>query len=145
MAKRWPAASTISAETIASVSGILMVKVLPSPATLFRSIVPPIFSMLVLTTSIPTPRPLTAVTAAAVEKPGWKMKRCNCASGIASSSPWVARPCASALARMRATSRPRPSSAISMTMWPPSWNAVRVMRPTSGLPAARREAASSSP
>ena len=32
MAKRSPPASTISAETIASVSGILMVKVVPAPA-----------------------------------------------------------------------------------------------------------------
>ena len=32
MAKRSPATSTISAETIASVSGILMVKVVPAPA-----------------------------------------------------------------------------------------------------------------
>ena len=33
MAKRSPPASTISAETIASVSGILMVKLMPSPGT----------------------------------------------------------------------------------------------------------------
>ena len=37
---------------------------------LFRSMVPPIFSILVFTTSMPTPRPDTAVTTVAVEKPG---------------------------------------------------------------------------
>ena len=77
MAKRSPTACTISAETMARVSGILMMKVVPWPATLFRSMVPPIFSMLVFTTSMPTPRPDTAVTTAAVENPARKMKRCN--------------------------------------------------------------------
>ena len=70
IAKRSPAASTISAETMASVSGILMVKVVPSPAADLMSMMPPIWSMLVFTTSMPTPRPETEVTAAAVEKPG---------------------------------------------------------------------------
>ncbi len=69
MAKRSPADSTKSAGTIASVSGILIVSVVPLPNTDFRSIEPPIWSILVLTTSMPTPRPETLVTAAAVEKP----------------------------------------------------------------------------
>ena len=43
------------------------------PGWLARSMVPPMRSTLVLTTSIPTPRPDTAVTAAAGEKPGRKM------------------------------------------------------------------------
>jgi hypothetical protein len=72
MAKRSPAHSTISADTIASVSGILMTKVALAGGDL-SSIVPPIFSMLVFTTSMPTPRPDTLVTLAAVEKPGAKM------------------------------------------------------------------------
>ena len=42
MAKRSPPASTISAETIASVSGILMVKLVPLPCTDCTSMVPPI-------------------------------------------------------------------------------------------------------
>jgi hypothetical protein len=54
---------------MASVSGILMRNVVPRPTWLCTSIVPPIFSMFVFTTSMPTPRPLTFVTAAAVEKP----------------------------------------------------------------------------
>ena len=73
MAKRSPAASTMSAETMASVSGILMVKVVPRPRTDFTSIVPPIWSILARTTSMPMPRPDTLVTLSAVEKPGAKM------------------------------------------------------------------------
>src|ERR1044072_8031246 len=74
IAKRSPAASTISAETMARVSGILMVTELPSPATLLMSMVPPIWSILVRTTSMPTPRPETEVMAAAVGEPGGKEK-----------------------------------------------------------------------
>ena len=73
IAKRSPPASTIKAATIASVSGILMVKLKPTPATDFTSMVPPIWSILLRTTSMPTPRPDTLVTFAAVEKPGAKM------------------------------------------------------------------------
>ena len=40
----------------------------------FRSTVPPICSILLRTTSMPTPRPEMLVTFAAVEKPGMKMK-----------------------------------------------------------------------
>ena len=74
-----------------------MVKVVPWPATLFRSMVPPIFSILVFTTSMPTPRPDTAVTTAAVEKPARKMKRWICASVMPASSASVASPLASDL------------------------------------------------
>ena len=42
----------------------------PRPAWTWTSTVPPIFSMLVFTTSMPTPRPETLVTFSAVEKPG---------------------------------------------------------------------------
>ena len=100
MAKRSPPASTISAETMASVSGILMMKVVPWPSRERMSMVPPMRSMLVFTTSIPTPRPETAVTAAAVEKPGRKMKRWMSRSGIPASSASVARPCASTFWRI---------------------------------------------
>jgi chemotaxis signal transduction protein len=56
IAKRSPPTSTISADTIASVSGILMVNVVPAPGVLFRSMVPPIFSIYVL----PAPNPRLA-------------------------------------------------------------------------------------
>ncbi len=71
IAKRSPPPPTISAETMASVSGILIVKVVPLPAhAVAARSVPPIFSMLVLTTSMPTPRPETAVTARRWRSPG---------------------------------------------------------------------------
>ncbi len=47
----------------------------PLPSWLFNSMVPPIFSILVRTTSMPTPRPETLVTLVAVENPALKM---NC-------------------------------------------------------------------
>ena len=53
---------------------------------------PPIFSMLVLTTSMPTPRPETLVTFAAVEKPGFMMKAWIWLSDMAASSASDARP-----------------------------------------------------
>ncbi len=59
---------------IAKVRGILSLNELPLPNSLSISITPLSFSMLVLTTSIPTPRPETFVTLAAVEKPGLKIK-----------------------------------------------------------------------
>ena len=64
IAKRSPPASTMSAETIASVSGILIVNVVPGPGADFKSTVPPICSMLARTTSMPTPRPEMLVTCA---------------------------------------------------------------------------------
>ncbi len=121
IAKRSPAASTISAETMASVSGILMVTLEPSPATDLMSMVPPIWSILVRTTSMPTPRPDTEVICAAVEKPGAKMNLWIWASVIFSSSASPTRPEASALALIRSVLRPRPLSAMQMMMWPPSW------------------------
>ena len=75
---------TRSAGMIARVSGILILSVVPDPGRFTRSRVPPIFSILVRTTSIPTPRPETLVTFAAVENPGAKMRFvrsrvCSCA------------------------------------------------------------------
>ena len=62
-----------------------MVKLTPSPATDFTSMVPPIWSILLRTTSMPTPRPEMLVTLAAVEKPGAKMNLWICASDSFSS------------------------------------------------------------
>jgi len=76
--------------------------------------------MLVRTTSMPTPRPDTEVTVAAVEKPGAKMNLWICASVIFSRSDSLTRPFWTALALIRSVLRPRPLSAMQMTMWPPS-------------------------
>ena len=99
---------------------------------------PPIDSIFSRTTSMPTPRPETEVTLAAVEKPGANMYRHRTSLDMRASSASVARPSASALARMRSTSRPRPSSVISMVMLPASCDAETRIEPVSGLPAARR-------
>ena len=119
MAKRSPAASTMSAETMASVSGILMVKVVLCAGRRFQ---------------IDRAADLLDIAAhdvhadaaagnaghfAAVEKPGAKMKLQISASDLAARSASLASPSSIALALMRAVSRPRPSSAISMMMWPP--------------------------
>ncbi len=67
---------------MARVSGILILIVVPRPGWLCRSTVPPIFSMFVLTTSMPTPRPETLLTLAAVEKPGRKIRSSASRSAI---------------------------------------------------------------
>jgi hypothetical protein len=54
---------------IARLRGILTLNTVPPPAALRTSTVPPRRSTLARTTSIPTPRPDTAVTVAAVENP----------------------------------------------------------------------------
>ena len=92
----------------------------PSPATDLMSMVPPIWSILVRTTSMPTPRPETLVTAAAVEKPGAKMNLWIWASVIFSSSVSETSPFWSALALIRSVFSPLPLSAMQMMMWPPS-------------------------
>ncbi len=97
-----------------------MMKVVPWPGLLCTSIAPPMRSIFARTTSMPTPRPETAVTAGAVEKPARKMNICTCRSGIAANSAALARPLARAWARIRSTGRPPPSSPTSMMMWPPS-------------------------
>ena len=73
-AKLWLTLRTMSAGIMASVSGMRSRSVVPLPARESISTLPPIFSTLVRTTSMPTPRPLTLVTAAAVEKPGRKIE-----------------------------------------------------------------------
>ena len=106
MAKRSPADSTIKAETIASVRGILMLKRVPWPSTDLTSMVPPISSILARTTSMPMPRPETLVIFWAVEKPGSKMKRWICASDIFSICASLARPRAIAVALIRSVLKP---------------------------------------
>ena len=90
--------------------------------------------MLRRTTSMPTPRPDTSLTASAVEKPGRKIRLWICSSVKAAS--WAIRPRSRAFARMRDLLRPAPSSLTSMMMLPPSWNALSSRIPVSFLPAA---------
>ncbi len=81
--------------------------------------VPPIDSILVRTTSMPTPRPETLVTAAAVENPGrkisWRMS-----AGLIRSTSGGAQAALDGLRGTASVSTPLPSSATSTTTWPPS-------------------------
>ena len=59
---------------MARVSGTLRRKVVPWPGMLRTLMVPLRRSMTALTTSMPTPRPLTSVTSLEVLRPAWKMR-----------------------------------------------------------------------
>jgi len=61
---------------------------------------------------MPTPRPDTLVTVAAVEKPGAKMNLWICCSFSFAAAASVMSRLAIALALIRAVLRPRPSSVI---------------------------------
>ena len=135
----------MSAGTIASVSGTRTRTVVPRPATLWMSTVPLIASMFVRTTSMPTPRPETLVTWAAVEKPGSKMNCSTRSSGSVAAWSALTSPRATALARTASTAIPAPSSATSITTWPLSWKARSRSRPARGLPAAARTSGGSMP
>ena len=100
---------------IASVSGMRKLTVVPSPSTEAMSMTPPSLVMLVLTTSMPTPRPDRLLTSAAVEKPGANTSRTRLLSGIAAISSSVIMPFSTAFRPTRWGSMPRPSSMISTT------------------------------
>ena len=114
---------------MARVSGILTRTVVPWPAVDCTSTVPPIFSTLVFTTSMPTPRPDTLVTFCAVENPGRKIKLKISRSVMRAACSAVITPRSTAFCRMRSTFSPAPSSLISMLTCPPSWKARRIRRP----------------
>ena len=130
---------------MASVSGILIFSVVPTPTLLVTSTVPPIFSTLVLTTSMPTPRPDTFVTFSAVLKPAAKIRLIASRSPMRAAASAVIRPFSTAFRFSRSGSMPAPSSTISMMTWPPSWNDRIDSSPSSGLPAARRRSGVSTP
>ncbi len=106
---------------IASVSGIRMRHVVPVPTVDSTSTEPPMASMFVRTTSIPTPRPDTLVTFAAVEKPGRNSRSSSSDGAIAATSPAVRSPLATAVRPTFSGSIPAPSSVISTTTWPFEW------------------------
>jgi len=81
---------TTSPSMMAIVNGSLIRKVEPDPTAVSISIFPRRRSMLRRTTSMPTPRPETAVTFSAVEKPGAKIRARM--SSRSSSTPGATRP-----------------------------------------------------
>ena len=88
---------------------------------------------------MPTPRPDTCVTVAAVENPGAKMRSMSCRVAHRRERLRPRRRCAPSPPRERvATSIPPPSSVTSMRTCSPSRNARRRIVATAGLPAAAR-------
>ena len=104
---------------------------MPSPGSLRTSMLPPKASAWSLTASSPTPRPEIALTASAVEKPGWVR--------TAVSEP-VRRASASVPSEM-----PRPSSATVTSTMLPRCSARSSRRPRAGLPARSRTSGGSIP
>ena len=100
---------------IASVSGMRILMVVPQPTVLVRSTLPPMRSIEVRTTSIPTPRPETLVTCSAVEKPGRKIRSRTSRGSIRASCSRVTTPRRTATSPMCRGSMPLPSSVISTT------------------------------
>ena len=120
------------------VSGICRLNSVPWPGALVTLMLPPTFSRFWRTTSSPTPRPETLLTTSAVEKPGSKIRLRILSRPIALRSAAVMRPVAMALAAMRSSSSPRPSSEMTMLMVLPDWRAAMASSPISRLPPARR-------
>ena len=136
---------TTSTGRIASVSGSEIEMRVPAPGSELISIRPFSFWMLLLTTSMPTPRPETLDTSSLVEKPGMKIRCSACLSSSALAASMSSSPFSTALRRRTSGLIPRPSSLISMTIWSPAWRADRRTVPLSGLPDARRSSGDSMP
>ena len=117
---------------MASVSGRRMVKREPSPCFVSMCSAPPSFLISLATTSMPTPRPDSVLTAPAVEKPG-SSTSCMMSS---SESCWSARtrPTEMPLSRIALRFMPAPSSETSTTTSEPSRCSAMVMVPLSLLP-----------
>ena len=119
---------TFMPSTIAMVSGIFMVKVVPLPYSLARDTTPPTDSTFFFTTSIPTPRPENSVTSWLVEKPG-SITRPRASFTEYSLSGLVRMPLSLALARSFSGSMPLPSSEMEMTTSLLVWVADRMISP----------------
>lgn len=128
---------------IASVSGNVRRNRVPRPRVVLMLTSPLRLLTARLTTSMPTPRPERSVTCSAVEKPGAKIS-----SWISSGRSFASgetSPRSMARFKMRVSSRPAPSSAISMITLPPWWRAVSDTRPTRALPVRSRASVGSRP
>ena len=113
--------STISVWIIARVSGRRIIKLLPSPSVVRISMLPPNASILVFTTSSPTPRPETSEITSAVEKLGRNKRSMISLSLIISACSSVIVPFVIAFCFTFSTLMPAPSSRTSITTLLPSW------------------------
>ena len=107
---------------MASVSGRRRVISVPWPGWVAMSIVPRRPSIVRLTTSMPTPRPDSAVTSLRGREAGLEDQLIQLGVGQRW-RPAAIRPFSSALARMRLASRPRPSSLTLISTSAPAWRA----------------------
>ena len=105
---------------MAKVRGSLILIVVPLPGKDSISISPPNLSRLVLTTSMPTPRPDTSVIFSAIEKPGINIKYIFSFFDIILARSSVNKPLETAFAASFSPSKPFPSSAISILTCPAS-------------------------
>jgi len=106
---------------------------------------PDSLAMLVLTTSMPTPRPDSSVACSRVLKPGWKIRLTASGGVIDVASSGVTRPRRTPTSRIFTQSIPRPSSSTSITTRLPFWNARSSILPAGALPSALRSPGSSMP
>ena len=130
---------------IARVTGRVIENLVPLPTSVVTSIMPLSLAMLVLTMSMPTPRPETSLACSRVEKPGAKMRLMASVGAMLAASSGLMRFLRAARSRMRSQSMPLPSSSTSMTTRLPFWNARSSMRPAGCLPMRTRSAAGSMP
>jgi len=99
-----------------SVSGMLSTKVVPRSSVVSISISPFTDFIMLITTSMPTPRPEMPVTVSAVEKPGLKIRLSFAVLSMHAASASVITPLLMAEAASLSGSMPRPSSRTSMRM-----------------------------
>ena len=130
---------------MASVSGREITKREPLPGSEWISILPLSFSMLVLTTSMPTPRPERSDTASLVENPGSRISARLARSSRLAASSARRSPFSTALLRITSGRMPFPSSVTSIRMWSPSWRAERQILALRDLPTASRSSGVSMP
>ena len=125
---------TVTPSIMARVRGIFKVISVPTSFSLLIDTFPRSFSMLLLTTSIPTPLPDTSVTFSAVENPGAKIRGQISSSLIASTDSRSTIPELTAFAAIFSLFNPAPSSIMLIQISLPSYFAPRVIVPTSRFP-----------
>ncbi len=123
----------------------MIVIVVPTPRPVSSLIAPPSLWILVLTTSIPTPRPEISVTASAVLTPAPNINMALSLSVIWAS--WFSSilPLLKHLATTLSVSIPAPSSSIVIIIWPFACSALIVIEPVSSFPVLNLSSGDSKP
>src|SRR5690625_2858756 len=116
--------STSKTEIIDNVNGNWIENTEPFSYVESIEMLPPNISIVVLTTSKPTPLPETSETSFDVEKPLSIISSYTCWSDNKAASSSEITPLDIALAKTLSLSIPAPSSLISINTWLPLWNAL---------------------